>query len=326
MEHWQPEIRDPEYGFKLARLRERLAQAPDQPLVLILGSCRPMMGIRPDSLPTYRGAGGEVPLVFNFGLSGATLSHQLLYLNRLLRAGIHPRRVLIEACPVTLFVNDCTEIPYPPDRLGWGDLGVLRRFVAPAPLYAGWCYQRLLPWFSYRYGLLNQYAPSLLLGDYRQIFLWLNVDRSGYRPFPRPWITEAEYRHGLELAHAGYGPLLQRDHIASDPDQALRELLTTCRREGIAASLYIMPEGTDFQSWYTPAARAAAAAYLDRVSREYDVSVADGRDWLADSDFLDSIHPRASGAAHFTERFGREVLQPLLEGPSPTGQPLAAVR
>src|SRR5205085_10445164 len=70
MEGPRPDLRDPEYGHKLSRLRARLAENPAaRPVVLLLGSSRVGVGVRPDRLDACRTASGG-PLVFNFALSG----------------------------------------------------------------------------------------------------------------------------------------------------------------------------------------------------------------------------------------------------------------
>src|SRR5262249_4627122 len=70
MDHWQLELRDPEYGYKLGRLRERLAEEPHRPLWIILGSSRSGLGFRPGVLPHCRAGDSESPILFNFALTG----------------------------------------------------------------------------------------------------------------------------------------------------------------------------------------------------------------------------------------------------------------
>jgi hypothetical protein len=93
----------------------------------------------------------------------------------------------------------------------------------------------------------------------------------------------------------------------------IRELLGLCRREGISTALFVTPEGSEFQSWYSPSARAAVAAYLSRLSVQEGVAIMDARDWVSDC-FSDGHHLLPVGAAKFTERLGREVIQPMLNG------------
>jgi hypothetical protein len=74
-----------------------------------------------------------------------------------------------------------------------------------------------------------------------------------------------------------------------------------------------MPESSDFRSWYAPAAEAQVNAYLKGLSRQYRVPVFDTRAWLPDAAFHDGHHLNTAGARTFSERFGREVLRPLLD-------------
>ncbi len=74
--------------------------------------------------------------------------------------------------------------------------------------------------------------------------------------------------------------------------------------------LLLMPEGTEFQSWYHPAARAEIDTYLACLNREYEVPLVDARSWLPDTAFFDSHHLHGDGATAFTQRFAREVLEP----------------
>jgi hypothetical protein len=88
-------------------------------------------------------------------------------------------------------------------------------------------------------------------------------------------------------------------------------LLALCNGQGIAAMLVLMPEGTQFQSWYAPAARAEIDSYLATVSREYAVPLVDARSWLPDTAFFDSHHLHPDGATAFTERFARQLVPGL---------------
>src|SRR5437879_5230593 len=50
MDTVHPEWRDPEFGNKLSYFRAACADNPGRPLVLVLGSSRPLLGFRPDVL------------------------------------------------------------------------------------------------------------------------------------------------------------------------------------------------------------------------------------------------------------------------------------
>src|SRR5581483_4827171 len=101
IDYCRPELRDAEYGQKLARLRSQLAEAPDRPLIVILGSSRSELGFRPAALPALR-VDNEPALVFNGALTGSGPVIELLCLRRLLSAGIHPRQVIVEILPPLL--------------------------------------------------------------------------------------------------------------------------------------------------------------------------------------------------------------------------------
>jgi hypothetical protein len=73
-----------------------------------------------------------------------------------------------------------------------------------------------------------------------------------------------------------------------------------------------MPDG--FLPDYAPAGRRLMDLFLRRLSQENNLSLVDARAWASSADFVDGIHLKHAGAARFTERFGREVLDPYLKG------------
>src|SRR5207248_1044291 len=95
VERWLPQARDPDYAAKVERLRARRAEAPDRPLVLVLGSSRVQLGLRGG--PVY--ADGRTALVFNFGLSGAGPYLEALCLRRLFAEGVRPDLLVLEVLP-----------------------------------------------------------------------------------------------------------------------------------------------------------------------------------------------------------------------------------
>src|SRR5262249_1104300 len=116
------------------------------------------------------------------------------------------------------------------------------------------------------------------------------------------------------LAHAEYHAILQRCQIGFRADQALHEIIQLCRRHQIGIALFLMPEGSEFRSWYPPAVQSRIDQYLAHLGEECSVPVLDMRTWMADVDFVDSHHLLPKGAAVFTKRFEGEVLRPLLRG------------
>src|ERR1700751_5186252 len=51
IERFRPMWRDPEYGYRVKRLRQRVAAEPEKPLLLVLGSSRVGNGLAADVLP-----------------------------------------------------------------------------------------------------------------------------------------------------------------------------------------------------------------------------------------------------------------------------------
>jgi hypothetical protein len=103
-----------------------------------------------------------------------------------------------------------------------------------------------------------------------------------------------------------------RYRIHAAGDRALRELIELCRRHGIQPALFMMPEASGLRAIYAPETCLRVQHYLEDLQRAYQVAVIDMRAWSADSDFADGFHLLRSGAWKFSQRFGREVLEPLL--------------
>src|SRR5437773_1756469 len=146
IEQWRPELRDPEFGHKLASLKKHLAEESGRPLVVTLGSSRLAMGLRPKLLPRCGSVDGPEPLVFNFALMGGGPTLDLLSLHRLLAAGIRPDCVVVECWPPLWNASDplVEENVIAENRLSRSDLALVRRYWnQPYRLYQEWCQSRL---------------------------------------------------------------------------------------------------------------------------------------------------------------------------------------
>ncbi len=173
-------LRDAEFGEKLDRLRSRLEEAPDRPLVLLLGSSRSANGVSPGRLATVSTPDGRKPLVFNFALTGHGPVQELMLLRRLLRRGIRPEQVLVEVHPAMLHQERGVfgeEIWMRIDRLEACDLEVFRRYVAepigwswrePRHWPWSWWHARLVPAWSHRLSIVSRVAPAWLEAGSRQ--------------------------------------------------------------------------------------------------------------------------------------------------------------
>ncbi len=316
----RPELRDPEYGSLLQTLQARVAEAPGNPLVLILGSSRSANLFRP--LPPGRGtAAGPDPLVFNFGTLQTGPLRELQMLRRLLAQGVRPHWVLAELWPPYLTGDeDFVEEKYIRDRdLQIDDAALVRRYFAdPWPAYGKLAEGLLAPAFSHRSGLLAAYSPFVDRPAPRQSGDWsdpsLRVEGFGWLPAPEKQLPPERFR-GLLAGSALYLHHLLADfRVCPVADRALRELLDRCARHGIRTALVLLPEHSAVRACYPPETLARLSAYLEERTRACQTPVIDTRDWVSDDDFIDARHTLPQAAAPYTERFQREVLRPLLQG------------
>jgi hypothetical protein len=313
----RPEVRDPEYGSLLNALEARIAEYPNRPLVLILGSSRSANLFRP--LPP---GPGPDPLLFNFATLKTGPLRELQMLNRLLARGVRPCGLVVEVWPPYLtHRGGFTEEPHIGDRdLQPADRAVVARyFVYPGPAYSKLVERVLAPAYSLRFQLLEAYSPFRDVPRPRLASDWddpslRTVEGFGWLPAPVP---DPEM---LRIATAIYTEsareVLGDFRVSPVADAALRDLLGTCSRLGVRTTVVLLPEHSAVRACYPPATQAAVKAYLMELTREYGVPVIDARDWVRDDDFFDSRHTLPHAAAPFTEHFGREVLRPLLEGRS----------
>jgi hypothetical protein len=317
-----PELCDPNWGYREAHLRDRLAEAPGRPLVLFVGSSRPANGFNPRGLGDWRPRGRPAPVVFNFATLGGGPVRELLTLRRLLARGIRPEWVLVEAWPP--FWAGSGHYDERPAILScdfhWSDLPVLAHvYGCRWSAFSQVCQETLFPFFHARGGVLFTYAPLLVArnaeADVEGARLhWLTLDDWGWLPVPWERGSPEAVRRGLEYARQYTQPVLEKLTLTPAVDWSIRQFVQECRGWGIKVAFVVLPEHSVLRGWYTPGAQAVFTGYLRRLQEEYGTPVIDARDWVGDDDFHDSSHLRPSGAAVFSARFGPEVLRPLLEG------------
>jgi hypothetical protein len=307
MERWRPEWRDPEYGAKRLLLRARLAEQPGRPLLLVLGSSRTDVGIRPDRLPDDLPGS---PVIFNFSLVGSGPFKELLCLHRLLAEGVRPNALILECWPFywSQEGNRGEVRRLPVERLAWTDLAVVRRYTdEPGELYRNWGLARALPCSSSRLVLVTRYARNWLPPERRPFEIWSEADATGWVPFKGPRGPE-DIRRRLAGCRERSMAVLNEFCISETTDRSLHEILTVCRREGIGVHLLFMPELSGLRELYPAAVRAQIAEYLADLCRAHDVPLTDARDWVPDEEFGDEVHLFPEGATRLTERLGHEVL------------------
>jgi len=317
-EHHLPELRDREYALKLALLRHRLKAEPRRPLVLLLGSSRMAVGVRPDFLPSCRTADGRDALIFNFATLGAGPITELLWLHRLLDDGVRPDYVVVEYWPPYW----CQEGEAAEekrvlrvDRLTWDDLSVLRRF-SRRPLSKEWCLSRLTACSSDRYLLLKRFAPSWLPADplRHDQDRWQTFDNLGWLPYLQPW-EDISFRPPASVVESAQKELQSAlgTFAASEVSaRAMKEMLALCRHNNIRTLLLYLPEAEQLRQEYPEAVRGCVDDTLRRLCADWSVPAADTRGWSADADFSDGHHLYPRGAVAYSRRFGAELLRPFL--------------
>lgn len=305
--------RDPEYDLHLAALKQRLKErAPGRPLILLLGSSRVGLNVRPALMAVNRQAGG--PVVFNFGLcySGPVL--ELLCLRRLLADGVHPDLVLAEVFPLMLTSDEESKVVYR-ERLRWDDLAALRPYDPVAARRPPWLWMQCLPWRAYRNVLLNQWAPSWLGPDRQTHPTWDDLDGWGWNAYPsaqpRDWADQYARIDGMRQ-YAAYIPLTNQFRPRPAPMKAQKELADLCHKENIRLCYILSPEL--FLPDLEPAARVRIDDCVRALGREDDAPVIDARSWMPEDAFCEGLHLTYAGQADYTERLEREVLRPYLDG------------
>ena len=294
-----------------------MAAEPDRPLVAVLGSSRTALGVKLANSLKPDSADDRSPIVFNLAVMGAGPVNELVCLRRLLAEGIRPERVLLEIHPLLLHEErgfgelDVLDV----NRLAWSDLSVFARYVYdPDALYRRWLRSRLLPCVSHRVLFQMALAPRWLEPVYgNDQATMARLDHSGWTPHFRESVSSIEFQQCVELSVRVYQPAFQQYRITERPDRALREMLEICRRERIAAGLFLMPESSEFRAAYTPDSREKLRDYLARISHDYGVPVFDATDAATDASFADGHHLLPPGAAAFASRFQRDVLIPFLD-------------
>jgi hypothetical protein len=312
-----PAIRDAEYARKLASLEELRPAAGQRPLMLVLGTSRTTYGLRPDQVwPT---AADKSPRVFNFGALGAAPVHELVLLRRILERGILPDYLVVEVHPGVLPDVPCFAHAMWPStqRCDARDLRLISRFAAyPARLWFDWFRLRLGTCHAYRGEFVSRLAPLWVPGP-AAVDPWGRdaTDDLGWVRGPELPGGDAERQRRAAYTVAAYESAFQDYRVSEISDRALREILDTCRREGIVAALLLMPESSEMRQRCHDEVRPRVDAYLSALGRAYEVEVFDGSGWCPDQQFSDAQHLLASGASTFSQRFGSE-LQPWVESSS----------
>ena len=300
-------LRDPEFARRLAAAQQRTAENPQAKLVLVLGSSRVAMGVRPAEL--YSGTNSTQirgPLLLNFSLAGSGPIMELMALRRALNAGLKPDAVLMEFWPAFLREDG----PYhedarlDPTRLNQHDGWMVDKYFRPehkANVAAQWKARKLQPWYAHRKSLMNQLAAPWLPYNQRSEAIWDRIDAWGWLP-GRERATPEQAKAALEAAGNYYRPLFDQYEVSSVAKQAFAELIAECRANDIPLSLLYLPESEGFLQLMPPSARLEAEDYLKKLQTEERLPLIDTRGWVADDQLPDGFHLTQPGASELTRK------------------------
>jgi hypothetical protein len=302
-----PELRDPSFGARRRLLAQCIRDAPNQALVVALGSSRIETGLQPSAM--NRPAGG--PRIFNFGLTGGGPLQEWLAFRRLNEDGVRPKTVVIEIMPALLFESRPVEQCVHPARLSWRDVDdLLPDTQDKVPLIRDWVAARAAPIYSSRFVVLSRLMPAWLPIANRTDYLWTDLDRWGAARLPLSVVSADRRMAGSARAREEYADRLAHFEVSPRPAAYLLRLLNECRAHRIAAILVLMPEDQTFQSLYSQEASERLDAFLSDVTREFGVRLINARQWLQASDFYDGHHLLPDGADAFSAQLAKALWGP----------------
>jgi hypothetical protein len=296
---------------KWKQLHDRMAETPDRPLVLMLGSSRTDWAFQAGRLSGQPGPDGRPLLVYNFGVPTTGPLHEALYVNDLLDEGIRPRLLLLEV--VTTHFNDSRRGILSEERFTQAEWLSAHQFMFFRPYLSNsrraltlWLEACLAPWYGYRWSVHEHVLGHHSTEDpYDQALR--PMDCWGWRILAADPGTPAYRSWRWSAAARMYGESLQRFRLGAKPAQAMHDLLARCRREHLAVALVLMPVTKEFHDLYNAEGRAELVSFLTDLRNRYSVDLIDASDWLDKEDFDDGHHVLTAGAHKFTERMIVEV-------------------
>lgn len=287
-------IRDPEYAAKERALDAQLRSQAGRPLVLALGSSRTRLALRAGQMRVdYR---GQAAVCFNFGIPGAGPTMQLVCLRRLLAHGVRPSVIYVELLPALYSGGTCRPLEdsmIDASRLTAAEMSwAVRYFSHPSKAVRTWLSAALLPVRAHHGGLqtLDRNGPSCYTGD-----------AHGWQPQITAVDSPARARL-TELTVNQYRGAMAEPRLAAGKQQAIVDLLWTCRQERIEAVLVLLPESESFRKLRVPEAAGQFELFLAQLTDLFQTPLVDARPWLEEEYFFDGHHTLPEGAAIFTDR------------------------
>jgi hypothetical protein len=318
-DRWQP-IAPSNEAIKGPRLRQLVAEEPDRPLTLMLGSSRTCWALRAGVLDGMAGPDGQPQRVYNFGIPSTGPIHEWLYLRDMIAEGIRPRLLLVEFLPPLLcapqrgVLSEETTTAYP--WMSARDFVRMTPYLArPARRGRDWLQAQIAPCYAFRLQLHAELRRAAFGISFPPLPA---VDEWGWRTMTPKLLPAWERARNVQREHDGYSPGLSHFRMAKGPSQALHDLLGLCRRERIPVALVLMPESSEFRALYSTEAKTATRGLLAELSRDYDTPIIDANHWVDDADFEDGHHVMAHGADVFTRHMREEIQRLLARSDSPS--------
>jgi hypothetical protein len=324
VERYWPAVRDPEFADLVQIYRDRHAEDPGRPVVLVLGSSRTQRALRAGNLG--RPGDPTSPLVLNFAVAGGgPMMHQVV-LRRAQHAGVRPAGVFLEIMPMSLSRRDGTSMEErrpASARFTAAEVGRLWRYFAePYRLCGPWLLGRVLPVYHHQAELRDALGLDVLAAgrphrhmSFRDDYGWVPCS-AVFSPPQVKWLTREAFWE--------YAGALTQPELAPGAVRAVRDVLRLCRAKGIPVVLVVPPESSAFRA-YAPAVEESQLKAVRSLAAEFALPVIDARAWVEDAGFYDGHHTTQQGADRYTERFGREALVPYFRSPESAARP-AVVR
>jgi hypothetical protein len=313
----KPHWRDPEFGHRQKQFvpLAKWAATVHRPVVVVLGSSRVELGLSPDHLGF---TGPTDPVVYNFSQSGCGPAGQLLNLTRLLDAGVKVDAVVVELLRPLLGEAGTVEMQFKgfPERYTVADHRRLAdHWANPWPARGQWVTSRAAAWYTYRLSLLQHAGRAdWLPASVRTDYVWTQLRPTGWMPYYPGDMPAAERAARVTAAWVWYSKLLNELELSPAVDRLYRDLVRRCRDRGIRVAFLVMPESAEFRSWYPPDVLAATTGYTRELSRTCGAPLFDCSEWVSDElAFYDAHHLAGPAAEAFSQRFGRECLEPWLK-------------
>jgi hypothetical protein len=299
----------PYYEFqKWPALEQLVAENPDRPLLVMVGSSRTAWDFQASALDGMPDSDGRPMLVYNFGIPSSGPCFQLFCLRDMLAKGIRPRFLLIEFLP-PLLCEARRGVVSEDSLLAFESLP-LRRMLQWMPYLRNpkkgvirWVEARIAPCYTFRSYVV---AELTCLATGNPMPKHIPIDNRGWH-LSVPAIAPLLHEIRSAEAHAGYSPGLTNFRLGKTQYRAIHELLDLCRREKIPSALVVTPEDSRFRSLYSPEAKTAIRNLLDELRQTYGVECIDAQYWLPDYDFEDGHHALLGGALIFTRRIRAEL-------------------